>query len=341
VRALIIRDAKERPLHFLVITHDITERLAVEARSAAVHAAASAMARGSSQHDALAQMVEDIARAMGWTGGSAWLVDEGDWRPKLEASWRDGPLDVHPAPETGDELVAHALATRSPVVRAGEGLAFPLVADDGGLLGAMLFHGPQAEQLDQHLSELVAALGTQIGQFLVRKRADEQISHQALHDPLTGLPNRTLFFDRLDHAIRRMRRGPAPLAVLFLDFDGFKEVNGRFGHEGGDAALRRAAARVSGALRVEDTVGRFGGDEFVIISEHVAGPDAASRLAERILGELVRPIPVAGEELRLSASIGVCIASGPDQTREELLRIADAAMYRAKRDGGGRYVIAE
>jgi diguanylate cyclase (GGDEF)-like protein/PAS domain S-box-containing protein len=340
VRALIIRDAEDRPLHFLVITHDITERQAADARRAARHAVASAMARGGPLHDAFPQMLEGIGRAMGWARGSAWLLDQDDRRPRLEASWRDGALEEHPEAGSGDELLAHALATRTAVARTGEGLAFPLVSDRE-MLGAMMFHGPQADRLEDELSELAVSLGAQIGEFLVRKRAEEQISHQALHDPLTGLPNRILFFDRLDQAIRRMRRGPAPLAILFLDFDGFKEVNNRFGHEGGDAALRRAAARVAGALRVEDTVGRFGGDEFVILTEHVAGPDAAKRLAERILGELVEPIPVGGEQLELSASIGVCISSGPDQTREELLRAADAAMYRAKQAGGGRFVIAE
>lgn len=173
------------------------------------------------------------------------------------------------------------------------------------VLGAMMFHGPHADRLDEEMTALAEALGAQTGEFLVRKRTEEQLFHQALHDPLTGLPNRILFFDRLDQAIRRMSRGPVPLAVLFLDFDGFKAVNDRFGHEGGDEVLRRAAAAVAGALRVEDTVGRFGGDE-----------------------------------LQLSASIGVCIASGPDQTREELLRAADAAMYSAKAAGGGRFVIA-
>ena len=241
VRALLIRDGEGRPLHFLVTTLDVTERRAAESRRAALHEVASTMARGGPLQDALPQMLEGIGRAMGWTCGTAWLIDRDGWRPRLEASWRDIAFEDDLQGGTGDELLARALATRAAVARPGEGLAFPL-ASDREVLGAMTFHGPHADRLDEELTALAEALGAQIGEFLVRKRTEEQLFHQALHDPLTGLPNRILFFDRLDQAIRRMRRGPAPLAVLFLDFDGFKAVNDRFGHEGGDEALRRAAA---------------------------------------------------------------------------------------------------
>jgi diguanylate cyclase (GGDEF)-like protein len=181
----------------------------------------------------------------------------------------------------------------------------------------------------------------QVGEFVVRKRAEELLLHQAMHDSLTGLPNRVLFFDRLDHAIRRLQRAHAPLAVLFLDFDGFKSVNDRFGHAGGDEVLRRAADRVAAALRAEDTVARFGGDELVVLSEHVAGAEGSALIAERILEQLRSPILLDGEQLTLSASIGICVAPVEGATRDALLDTADAAMYRAKAAGPGRYVIAE
>ena len=190
-------------------------------------------------------------------------------------------------------------------------------------------------------ADFAGGLGEQIGEFLVRKRAEELLLHQALHDPLTGLPNRVLFFDRLDHAIRRLQREHAPLAVLFLDFDGFKSVNDRFGHAGGDEVLKRAADRVSAALRAEDTVARFGGDELVVLSEHVAGAAGGALIAERILEQLRAPIELDGEEVTLSASIGICVAPVEGAHRDELLRTADAAMYQAKAAGPGRYVIAE
>jgi diguanylate cyclase (GGDEF)-like protein/PAS domain S-box-containing protein len=337
LRSLVIRDADGQPRHFLGILLDVTEPRRAEHRRAALHEVARAMAHGAPLRDALPEMLEGIGEAMDWEHGAAWLVDPDGGRLRLEASW--------PREESeqtlgrGDGLPGRAWEAEAPV--AGEqGLAFPLVSARD-VLGVMTFRGPDAHRLDDELAGLAEALGTQIGEFVVRKRTEEQLLHQAVHDPLTGLPNRILFFDRLDHAIVRMRRGPVPLAVLFLDFDGFKAVNDRFGHEGGDEALRRAADRVSTALRAEDTVGRFGGDELVILTEHVAGPEAAQRMAERILAELSAPMVLGGEALELSASIGICIASGPGQTREELLRAADRAMYSAKAAGGGRFVIAD
>jgi diguanylate cyclase (GGDEF)-like protein len=196
-------------------------------------------------------------------------------------------------------------------------------------------------ELDDDLSGFAEALGVQVGEFVVRKRAEELLLHQALHDPLTGLPNRVLFFDRLDHAIRRLQREHAPLAVLFLDFDGFKAVNDRFGHAGGDEVLRHAAQRVAAALRAEDTVARFGGDELVVLSEHVAGAAGSALVAERILAQLRAPIDVHGEQVLLTASIGISVAPIEGATRDALLHTADAAMYRAKATGPGRYVIAE
>ena len=215
------------------------------------------------------------------------------------------------------------------------------VVGGADVLGVLEFGSDATERLDDDLAGFAEALGAQVGEFLVRKRSEELVRHQALHDSLTGLPNRVLFFDRLDHAIRRLQREHAPLAVLFVDFDGFKTVNDRFGHAGGDEVLRRAADRVSAALRAEDTVARFGGDELVVLSEHVAGAEGAAMIAERILEELSSPIELDGDEVLLSASIGICVAPVEGASRDVLLHLADGAMYEAKAAGRGRYIIAE
>jgi diguanylate cyclase (GGDEF)-like protein/PAS domain S-box-containing protein len=172
-----------------------------------------------------------------------------------------------------------------------------------------------------------------------RKLAEEELSHRAFHDPLTDLPNRELFIDRLGVALARVRRGGGELAVLFLDLDRFKEVNDTLGHSAGDRLLVAVARRVEAGVRPSDTVSRFGGDEFVILCEDVAGEVGAAQVAERIRETLERPVMIGDHEVAVNASIGVAMA-GKDSNADELLRRADAAMYRAKDLGRDRYEVA-
>ena len=172
-----------------------------------------------------------------------------------------------------------------------------------------------------------------------RREAEERLEHQALHDPLTGLPNRTLFVDRLGQALRRTRRQQNRVAVLFMDLDEFKVVNDSLGHEAGDLLLTVVAQRLRRCLRPEDTLARFGGDEFVVLIEAVAGPAEAVQVAERITDEFGRPFSVEGRELFVGASIGIALGEGRTKSPEDLLRDADTAMYRAKDGGSGHYSI--
>jgi len=161
-------------------------------------------------------------------------------------------------------------------------------------------------------------------------------AQQALRDPLTGLPNRTLFLDRLGHALAgagRGARGRGGAAVLFIDLDGFKRVNDSLGHQGGDQILRAVADRLSRAVRPADTVSRLGADEFTVLCAGVSESREASAIAERVAEELAEPIDLEGRELVLSASIGISISAGGDAA-DLAVRRADAAMYAAKRDGG-------
>jgi len=173
-----------------------------------------------------------------------------------------------------------------------------------------------------------------------RKQMEEQLQHQALHDPLTGLPNRVLFTDRLRQALARAWRRRQPLAVMFMDLDNFKVINDSLGHETGDKLLVMANERIRSFLRPEDTVARLGGDEFVFLLED-AGLDGASRIAERILEMLRRPFYVGGRDLFVTASIGIAIADGGGRRSTDLLRDADLAMYRAKHSGKARYAVFE
>jgi diguanylate cyclase (GGDEF)-like protein/PAS domain S-box-containing protein len=170
-----------------------------------------------------------------------------------------------------------------------------------------------------------------------RKAAEERIEHLALHDALTGLPNRALLLDRLGHALARARRAGTGIAVLALDLDGFKDVNDSFGHEAGDRLLHAVAERIGGLIRASDTLARVGGDEFVLVQGDVPGPEAATALARKVLAGLAAPFDVGGQEAHASASLGIALYPGDGHGPSELLRGADLALYRAKQEGRRRY----
>ena len=170
-----------------------------------------------------------------------------------------------------------------------------------------------------------------LGFAVERERAGNELARQAMHDPLTGLPNRILLRDRLDQALGRLGRRTETVGVLVLDLDGFKAVNDALGHEVGDLLLVAVARRLNGVLRSGDTAARVGGDEFVVLCEDVRGAHQAVAVAQRITAALAEPVSIgAGGEAHVHASIGIALASGPGTQAEELLRDADAAMYRAK-----------
>ncbi len=166
------------------------------------------------------------------------------------------------------------------------------------------------------------------------RRHTAALTHRALHDGLTGLPNRELFEDRLEQALARARRRTVPLAVLFVDLDGFKQVNDVHGHEAGDGVLVEAGRRLRSLVRTGDTVARYGGDEFTILAEDVGDEDAALHLGERVADDLARPYPGG---LEVSASVGIAFTANPAATSPDgLIRRADHAMYRSKRPGARR-----
>jgi len=167
-----------------------------------------------------------------------------------------------------------------------------------------------------------------------RKLLEVELAHQALHDALTGLPNRALLSDRLVQALASSRRRHAQLGVMFLDLDEFKFINDSSGHGTGDELLRDAAARIAGVVRPGDTVARFGGDEFVIVCDDISTIEI-EQIAERVLAALSQPWKIGNHEVRVTASLGIAIAD-EHSTPESLLRDSDAAMYRAKERGKGR-----
>jgi diguanylate cyclase (GGDEF)-like protein/PAS domain S-box-containing protein len=170
-----------------------------------------------------------------------------------------------------------------------------------------------------------------------RKAAEDRIAHLAQYDALTDLPNRALLTDRLAQLVRGQARDRVKAAVLFVDLDHFKEVNDSMGHEAGDLLLVAVAKRLRGCLRAGDTVARMGGDEFVIVLLHVLQPEDVALVAQKILLAIKQPVLVGEQELVISASVGICIAPDDGTSAGQLIRNADAAMYRAKSSGRDAY----
>jgi diguanylate cyclase (GGDEF)-like protein len=170
-----------------------------------------------------------------------------------------------------------------------------------------------------------------------RKRSEVDLAHQALHDPLTGLPNRALFIDRLTVALDRSRRTGAPVAVLFLDVDNFKQINDSMGHAAGDLLLTVLADRFHAMLRPMDTVARFGGDEFTFLFEELESEREAVLIADRISRTANQPLVLGDGEMNVAVSIGIAIVTDPSVAPDTVIRDADAAMYRAKERGGSRF----
>ncbi|HET9104485.1 MAG TPA: EAL domain-containing protein [Solirubrobacteraceae bacterium] len=175
---------------------------------------------------------------------------------------------------------------------------------------------------------------SQTSDVTMRKRAEDELAHHALHDALTGVPNRTLFLDRLDHALRRLATEPGQLAVLFVDLDRFKLVNDSMGHSAGDTVLQETARRLAEAVRAGDTLARFGGDEFTVLCEG-AGELEGCQVAARVLRALTVPFVLEGRSFELGATVGIRVNDRPDVAPQDLLHDADVALYEAKRLGRG------
>jgi diguanylate cyclase (GGDEF)-like protein len=226
-------------------------------------------------------------------------------------------------------LAAQAGAKSAAAVPiAGEGTTWGVL---GGFTREKVSFTPEDISFMQAMANVLA-------NAIERREEEERTRHEALHDPLTGLPNRTLFFDRLEHALAQAKRRNVSVAVLFCDLDQFKLVNDSLGHAAGDELLASVAPRLEQVLRPGDTVARFGGDEFAVLAEDVAIERDATRVAERIGEALTRPFIVRRREHFVSASIGIAISGGGDDP-EGLIRDADAALYRAKERGRGGYEI--
>lgn len=170
-----------------------------------------------------------------------------------------------------------------------------------------------------------------------RKETEDRIRRLAHHDSLTGLPNRNLLNDRMNHAVARVRRSGGRMAVLYVDLDKFKPINDTLGHEAGDVVLREVADRLSSCVRSSDTVARVGGDEFVVVVEEISRPDEAALVAGKIIESMIKPIIYEGHDCTIGVSIGGALFPDDGETMDDVCKAADVAMYRVKRSGRNNF----
>ena len=302
---------------------DITDRKQAERRQAMEHAVTRVLAEAKSQADAVPQVLSIICEALAWRGGARW-----DWDEARHA--------VRPAEATGEASWSAGLAERAcveaqPALAPGA-LALPMLLGSD-VLGVLEFFHEEGRGPDASLMRVLQSISSQVAQFLVRKKAEEAVLFVATHDALTGLPNRVMFGQRLDHALSQARRHGRKLAVLFIDLDRFKVINDTLGHEAGDGLLREVARRLKHGLRASDTVARLGGDEFVVLLEEIDDPVLIAAVAQKLVAALAEPFLIAGRQYHVTASIGA--STFPDDAHDApaLLKNADIAMYRAKERG--------
>jgi len=238
--------------------------------------------------------------------------------------------DVFVVPDT----LADPAWADNPMVFGEGGLRFyagaPIVGEDGHAVGSVCVADQVPRALGEREREALRILARQTAAHLELRRTSSELQRLAVHDPLTGLPNRTLLFDRLGQALAQRERTGAHVGVLFCDLDGFKSINDRYGHDAGDAVLRAVADRMEVVARVGDTVARLAGDELVVVCPGLTDPADLELVAARMRSAVAAPVALGGALATPRISIGSAIARDRDDA-ETLLRRADGAMYQAKR----------
>lgn len=252
----------------------------------------------------------------------------GDARPQDESLRLDAGTPVARVIESGKPL----LATAVPGAVSYDWLGVPLISDRGDVMGALVVrHRNDTPGYTEEDGELLAFVSTQIAAAIERKQSEARLRYMAAHDALTGLPNRSLFQDRLEVALSRARRDKERLGLLYLDLDGFKHVNDTHGHETGDRLLCAVARRLEGCVRESDTVARLGGDEFTVLLTNIRGAAGLKRVIEKVRDAFKPSFEANGHILTVSASIGSALYPDQGADHDQLFRQADAEMYADKK----------
>jgi len=347
---------------FLASLRDVTDRKLAEG----------VLARVGGQHAAIAQLGEDavsglppdalmaeaarhVQRVLATDFAGVLALAPGGAELRLAASeWLDAPGPDLGAAGSGSQP-RYTLEASEPVVMedaAGEtrfaawppgvaSAATVLIQDREQSFGVVQAASRSLRGFDRDEITFLQSIANLLAAAVARFRAETQVRHQALHDPLTGLPNRALFVDRLTHALARSSRsGHTGLVVLFADLDGFKHINDSLGHHAGDALLVSLAERLSAVMRTSDSLARFGGDEFMVLFEDLEGEEELRLAVDRIQAAVTAvPFVVGGQSHALNLTIGLVRADESHTSPGDMVRDADAAMYRAKQLGHGGYAV--
>ena len=364
-RCLEVSEQHTRSGGIVGVRRDVTAQKQVERRQVMEYAVTLLLGESTTIAIAAPKIMQTIGETLNWNCGAFWHWDKQTRLLTCAASWSAGSTATTQFLVAGGQknllsdsagLIRRVSTSGEPVwiadvcvepgflradIAAQAGLhaafAFP-VRVGAELYGVMEFFVHDVRQPDPALLATASAIGSQIGQFIARKAAEDEIRQLAFYDPLTGLPNRRLLSDRLQHALAASLRSRRHGGLLFIDLDNFKTINDTLGHAKGDLLLQQVAARLAGCVRVGDTVARQGGDEFVImlmdLSEvaHEAAMQTEA-IGEKILAALNRPYQFAGHVYYSGASIGATLFDGQLESTDEHLKRADLAMYQAKAAG--------
>src|SRR6266853_1414034 len=373
---IVTRDGMTRWVHTIVhrsqeaskvvlngTIRDITERKLAVLRLTVEHGVTQLVAGATDPNEIMPGIIEAIGTGLSFECGSHWSLDKDGALLQCTASWGENApaiaeflaLTKKMSVPSGVDLPGRAWAGHEPLVLTDVGseqgfsrttaalqaglhgaLALPIVAA-GRNFGVIELFSAGTIQPDDALMQLLKSLSSQIGQSFQRRLAEDQLRFIATHDSLTDLPNRSLFNERLRHALHQGTRYTRGIAVMFIDMDRFKVVNDSLGHSAGDRLLQDSAKRLAECLRESDTVARLGGDEFVVMIENFTAPKDAIAVAQKVLASLARPFFVDGQEFLMSASIGISTFPDDGKDSETLLKNADIAMYRAKDQGRNNY----
>ena len=350
----------------VLLVADISDRKRAELRQNIQNAITALLADAQSVEEVMPRVIQTLCEGLGWVAGvrrgvlsrdgvpghiEAWSIQVPEiisfiqnCAPGFDAAAQEHAGLLREVGATGkpvwlsDLAREPAFARGAPALAGGlrSALALPIMVG-GEFFGIIELYARAVRPRDEEIVQIATEIGSQIGQFIARKQAESHLTFFANHDALTGLPNRAMFNQRLTQALARSQRFNKMVAILFVDLDRFKEINDTLGHDAGDRLLKQLAARLRECLREGDTVGRQGGDEFVVLIEDVDDPSQVTGVVQKIIDTVAQPYVLAGHERHVTASIGISIYPDDGHDQQTLLRNADIAMYRAKEQGRNNF----